>query len=60
MRCLRVLVDEMILLRHVQQHRMGDRVLLAEQAVDADAVIADAGIDIGRVAAMKARRPPRQ
>ena len=44
---LRVLIDEVILLRDMEQDRLGDGVLLAQQAVDADAIIADAGIHIG-------------
>jgi hypothetical protein len=34
-------LDEVILLRNVEQDRVGDGVLLVQQAVDADAIIAD-------------------
>ncbi len=44
---LRILVDEVILLADMEQDRLGDGVLLAQQAVDADAIIADTGIHIG-------------
>ncbi|PAV93194.1 hypothetical protein WR25_27139 [Diploscapter pachys] len=37
----------MIFLRNVQQHRVRDRMRFAQQSVDADAVIADAGVHIG-------------
>ncbi len=39
--------DEVIGGRNVEQHGMGDGMLLTEQPVDPDAIIADRGIDIG-------------
>ena len=44
---LSILVDEAVFCRDVQQQRVRDCVLFAQQAIDSDAVIADRGIDIG-------------
>ena len=39
--------DEMVGAGDVEHQRVGDGVLLAEQAVDPDRIIADAGVDVG-------------